>query len=301
MNGLQNSPKTMRVAVIWGYQRQERQWGTHHQFWEATIRDRQDMEVVRYTWENWQTMPNDFDLYFFIDFHPSLFQVCRTKYHPRIFYWFDSFHHSFVYPAQIIECFDRSYFAEYQAVRALHNVGVSKVKWLPAAYYPKVYRPMGTAKLHQYAFIGQPDDTVIRKGMTRKEFIEKLKTERLHGYVGQGIYGEDVNRVYNESEILLDRTIYSNIGTRIFETIGSGGFLMVNRGPIPSGIDELAMDGRHFISYDDSYDDCLEKIKYYLTHPSERIRIATAGEIHFRNHHTYAKRFDSILSDLGYA
>lgn len=289
----------MRVAVVWGYQRLERVWSTHHQFWEAALRQRPNIEVIRYTWDDWQQMPDDFDLYFFIDFHPSLFKVCRTQFHPRIFYWFDSFHHSFVYPAQIIECFDRSYFAEYQAVKALNNLGVSKVRWLPAAYHPDVYKPIQATKLHQYAFIGQPDDTVIRKGTTRKEFIEKFKSEQLHGYVGQGIYGEDVNRVYNESEILIDRTIYSNIGTRIFETIGSGGFLLVNRGPIPSGIDELAMDGRHFISYDDSYEDCLDKMKYYLNNSKERNKIATAGEIHFRKNHTYSNRLDTIFSDLG--
>lgn len=292
--------KKFRVAVIWGYPRTEMPWSSHHMFWEATIRERPDMEVTRYTWDNWQTMPNDYDLYFFVDFHPSLFKVCRTQYHPRIFYWFDSFHHSFVYPAQIIECFDRSYFSEYQAVKALNNVGVSKVSWLPAGYYPGVYRPIAANKLHDYAFIGQPDDTVMRKGTTRKEFIEKFERETLKGYVGQSVYGDDINQVYNESTILIDRSIYSNIGTRFFETIGSGGFLLVNRTPIPSGVDTLAMDGVHFVSYDDSFEDCLAKMKYYIAHPDQREKISKAGQSYFSKHHTYANRFDVILSDLGY-
>lgn len=291
----------MRIAVIWGYPRAEKLWGTHHQFWEATIREYPGMEVTRFNWENWHEMPTNFDLYFFIDFHPSLFRVCHTNFHPRVFYWFDSFHHSFVYPAQIIECFDRSYFSEYQAVKALNNVGVSKVFWLPAAYYPGVYRPVAFNKVHQYAFVGQPDDTVVRRGMTRKEFIQKFKEEKLRGYVGQGIYGDDVNRVYNETEVLLDRTIYSNIGTRFFETIGSGGFLLMNRVPIPSGIDQIAMDGAHYISYDDSYEDCFKKLQYYLAHADEREKIARAGEAFFKKHHTYTQRFEKILTDLGHA
>lgn len=287
----------MRIAVIWGYNRPEVQWSTHHQFWEAALRDRPDVEVVRFNWENWQNMPNDFDLYFFIDFHPSLFQVCRTQFHPRIFYWYDSFHHSFVYPAQVIDCFDMSYFAEYHAVKTLNDLGVSKVKWLPAAYYQGLHRPVKSQKLHQFAFIGQPDDTVIRAGMTRKGFIETLSMT-MKGYVGQGVYGEEVNRIYNESMILVDRTIYCNIGTRIFETVGSGGFLLVNRGKIPSGIDKLAMDGAHFVTYDDSYQDCLDKMQYYIKNESERERIAACGEAYFRKHHTYANRIDTILGDM---
>jgi hypothetical protein len=295
------SVSKLQVAIIWGYSRTEKLWGTHHQFWEATLREHPNIEVHRYNWDNWQTMPTGYDLYFFVDFHPSLFRVCHTEFHPRIFYWFDSFHHSFVYPAQIIDCFDRSYFSEYQAVKALNNVGVSKVSWLPAAYYPGVYRPIVTEKLHQYAFVGQPDDVVIRKGMTRKEFVEKFLSEQLRGYVGQGVYGDDVNRAYNETEVLLDRTIYSNIGTRFFETIGSGGFLLMNRVPIPNGMDELAMDGRHFVSYDDSYEDCLQKLRYYLEHREEREKIAKNGEAYFRKYHTYAQRFEKILVDLGCA
>lgn len=291
----------VKIAIIWGYPREERQWSTHHMYWEATLRERPDIEVHRFNWENWEKMPTGFDLYFFVDFHPSLFKVCRTKYHPRVFYWFDSFHHSFVYPAQIIDCFDRSYFAEYQAVRALNNVGVSKVKWLPAAYYPGLYRPIKADKLHHYAFIGQPDDTVIRKGLTRKEFIMKLGAEpAMRGYVAQSVYGEAVNQVYNETLILVDRTIYSNIGTRVFETVGSGGFALVNRGSIPTGLDELAMDGAHFVSYDDSYEDCIEKLRYYIEHENERAKIAERGEAHFRKNHTYSNRLDVILKDIGY-
>ncbi len=143
---------------------------------------------------------------------------------------------------------------------------------------------------------------MIRKGKTRKEFMTGLsKEEGIRGYVAQSIYGDQVNQVYNESLILLDRTIYSNIGTRVFETIGSGGFALVNRGTIPSGLDKLAMDGAHFVSYDDTYADCLEKMHYYIENHAAREKIAKCGEAHFRNNHTYGHRFNTILDDLGYA
>lgn len=289
-----------QVAIIWGYDREEIQWSCHHHYWEVSLRERDNIEVYRYNWDNWQTMPTGFDLYLFIDFNKSLFRVHDKSYHPRVFFWWDHFHHSYVYTAQIIQYFDCSYLAEYHAVKELNNLGISKVKWLPPAYYPWLYRPLNLSKLHKFAFIGQPDDTLITKGYTRKEFFTKLSSEPyMNSYIGQGVYGEEVNKVYNESMVLIDRTIYCNIGTRIFETIGSGGFLLVNRGPIPSGIDELAFDGQHFISYDDSYEDCLDKLKYYIKHEEERQKIARNGEAYFRQHHTYHHRIDVIFKDLG--
>lgn len=286
----------MKVAVIWGYDRHEQQWNSHHQFFEAALRERPNIEVQRYFWTNWQDMPTNLDFYFFIDFHTSLFQLSKTNFHPRVLYWWDCFHHSFCYPAQVIDCFDRAYFAEKQTVMALNYLGNQKVKWLPSGYYEKLYRPLEVNKLHQYCFIGQPDNVVVRHGKTRKEFFESLVKEKLHGYIGQGVWGDEVNKIYNESCVLIDRTIWTNLGTRFFEAIGSGGFLLVNRNA-NNGLDEIAHDGMHFVSYDDSYDDMLNKLKYYLTHPEERERIVKAGEKYFRNHHTYSHRLEIILNE----
>jgi hypothetical protein len=289
-----------KVAFVWNHQHEERPWSCHYQFLEATLRQYENIEVCRYNFSNWQTMPTDLDLYIFADFDQSLFKINDKSYHPRIFYWLDSFHHSFVYLAQVINCFDMSYLSEYQTVKALRNMNISKVRWLPAAYYPNIYRPINIPKSYHWAFVGQPDDVVIRKGLTRKAFFEKLYTEPgLRGYVNQGVYGDDINRIYNESTVLLDRTIYYNLGTRFFETIGSGGFLLVNRGPISNGADEISFDGQHYISYDDSYEDCVDKLRYYLEHTRERQRIARNGEDYFTKHHTYKHRVDSILTDLG--
>lgn len=289
-----------KIAFIWGYNRHEMQWFSHHQFWEASLREYPDTEIHRYTWENWQDMPKGYDLYFFMDFHPTLFQVSKSSFHPRIFYWFDCFHHSFAYPAQVIDCFDRSYFAELQVVKALNSMGVTKVRWMPPAFYQGLYRPVEVAKIYGWAFVGQPDDVVIRRGMTRKEFMTNLiKEDGIIGYVDQQIYGEKINLKYNESMVLLDRTIFNNIGTRFFEVVGSGGFLLANRTKIYNGIDELAVEGRHFVSYDDSYADCLDKLKYYIAHNEERTKIAKDGYDYFINNHTYAHRIKKIFDEMG--
>jgi spore maturation protein CgeB len=194
--------------------------------------------------------------------------------------------------------FDRSYFAERNVVKALNDQGLDAVHWLPPAFYEGVYRPVDSNKDLDFSFIGQPDNTVVRKGLTRKEFVERVGTE-LNGVIVQGVFGEAVNALYNRSRILFDRTIYNNVGTRIFETIGSGGFVLANKGSVSSGLETLAIDGHHYVSYDDSYDDFIKKARYYIQHEEERKKIATAGYKHFLKNHTYANRIDTILGDFG--
>jgi len=291
----------MRVAIIWGnIGDPEPAWTAHHMFWEHALRETKDVEVTRFTWQNWQLMPTDFDLYFFIDFHPSLYRVQTTYYHPRIFWWWDSFHFSFIVPTQIINLFDRTYFAEKLVVDALP--GMSKLRWLPPAYSTAIYKPLSLFKVHDWAFIGQhgPTDCVTRHGLTRTEFITKLyRNKDYHGYLNTGIHGDLLNQVYNESAILIDRTIYTNLGTRFFETIGSGGFLLANRSAVPNGMDDVATDGAHFISYDDTYDDFIEKFVWYRSHDKEREKIARTGEAYFKANHTYHHRVKAIFTDLG--
>jgi hypothetical protein len=290
----------MKICLIWGNHYDDKPYHTHHSFWEATLKDL-GIEFVRYTWGDWQIhMKPEYDLYFFIDFHPCLYQLHKyPQFHPRVFYWWDCFHHSFCYPAQITEMFDRAYLAEYNTAIALQNQGLTNVFWLPPAFYEGCYHPININKIYDFSFIGQPDDTVVRKGKTRKEFFIELQVKYPKSCIVQSVWGEDVNKIYNQSRILVDRTIYNNVGTRVFETIGSGGFTLVNRGKVNSGIDKLAIDGAHFISYDDSLEDCIKKMEYYLNYEAEREKITKAGYKHFLINHTYSHRLDVILKDFG--
>lgn len=296
----------LKIALIWGNHYNDKPHTTHHTYWECALRHMPMITFTRYTWHDWQSrMTDEHDLYMFIDFNPSLYKLHNKSFHPRIFYWWDIFHYSFSYPAQIIEMFDKSYFAEYNTVYALQNQGLYNVAWLPPAYYEGLFYPTGAVKDLDFAFIGQPDDVVVRHGLTRKQMIEKLQSyhhngKQLTSEVRQGVYSTAVNDIYNRSKILIDRTIYNNIGTRVFETIGSGGFALVNRGKVNSGIDKLAIDGYHFVSYDDSFDDLIDKMTYYIDHDRERNRIVDAGHKHFRTNHTYLNRINTILKDFGY-
>lgn len=289
-----------KIALIWGNHRNDPKYTTHHSFWEEALRTRPGITVERITWNEIQHMPNGFDLHLFVDFNTCLFRLPPDRLRPRAFYWWDAFHYPFVYPAQVSELFDIAYFAEKLTAESLINGGFENAVWLPPAFHPGLYRPLpGVSKVHDYAFIGNEDDVVIRSRLTRHGFLDRLRyTSGVHGYMGSGLHGEIVNQIYNESKILFDWTIFYNLGTRFFETIGSGGFLLMNRLKRPNGMDLLATEGVHFACYDGSFDDFERQLRKYLRDDGARERIAKAGHEHFLKNHTYSNRLDQILSDF---
>lgn len=290
----------MKIAVIWGLHRNYPPHSTPHGFWEEALRGRPGVIVERLTWDEIQYIPDGFDLHLFIDFHPCLFRLPPDRLRPRALYWWDSFHFAFPYPAQVSELFDLAYFSEKLTADSLKNAGFRNARWLPLAFHQGLFRTLpGVNKIHDYGFVGTEDDVVFRSRMTRHGFLERLRyTSGLHGYIGNGVFGETVNQIYNESKVLFDWTIFDNLGTRFFETIGSGGFLVTNRPKHPNGMEELATEGVHFASYDGSFDDFEKQLRKYLKDDAGRERIALAGHEHFLKNHTYSNRLDRILADF---
>ncbi len=71
---------------------------------------------------------------------------------------------------------------------------------------------------------------------------------------------------------------------RLFEVLGSGGFLLTREAPnfaatFPEGV---------FATYRDR-EDCLAKVDYYLSHDSERRAIAAAGEAFIRERYDFSR------------
>lgn len=66
-----------------------------------------------------------------------------------------------------------------------------------------------------------------------------------------------------------------------------------------NGLNKLGTDGEHFVTYDESLNDFLDKFDYYLKHEAEREIIARSGHQHFSQNHTYKHRVEKIFRDLG--
>jgi spore maturation protein CgeB len=85
------------------------------------------------------------------------------------------------------------------------------------------------------------------------------------------------------------------IKARIFEVTGAGGFLMTENA---EGIDGYFLPDREIIVFD-NVESLTKKIRYFLSHPDERDRVARAGFVRTRNDHTYDIRFRNLIGNIG--
>lgn len=270
--------------------------------WKRSLEEMPDVKLHLYTWNKgseryWGTMPHDLDLYLFLDYRPELWEIARYNYHPRALFWWDTFHHMQSVSLQLALVFDKVYVAERIESDYMKTLDFNNVEWLPGAFYPGLYHPMKTNKVHSFGFIGQFDNTIIRKGYTRKSLLDSLCI-RYNGFISNNCRGPYTNQVYNESKIMPERTIFANIGTRLFEVVGSGGFCLMNRYPCRNGLDDLGIDGTHFVTYDESIEDFMEKFDYYIKNDIIRETIALNGHKYFLENHTYQHRIQRIFKDF---
>lgn len=114
-------------------------------------------------------------------------------------------------------------------------------------------------------------------------------------YCGSVDYWSQMPKVFRASKINLNMTIpniKSGIPLRVWDILGSGGFLLTNyQAEIPYYFEE----GKDIVCFD-GIEDMRDKVKYYLSHEEERAKIARNGYEKVKEHHTYVDRLSKILT-----
>jgi hypothetical protein len=186
--------------------------------------------------------------------------------------------------------FDHVYFHSQACVRTAVARG-----WMPAdrcavmlnGFDPQLYRRIDGV---------EQDLDVLFVGLVtghRAPLLERLgRVCRLH--VAQA-YGEDCVRLMNRARIVLNIHAgdFPDTETRVFEAMGSGGFLLSER----LSEDSPFRDGEHLVECDDEAG-LVEKIGYYLAHDEERRAIAERGHAVALTDHTYLARARQIAAVL---
>ena len=139
---------------------------------------------------------------------------------------------------------------------------------------------------------------------TGNKILDRVqKRIKLHiwGYGKTGIkraWGKDMYTIFAKSKIVINRHIdiaknYAN-NMRMFDATAMGALLITDH---KDNMEEFFEVGKEVITYKDAHD-LVNKIKYYLSHPDERIKIAKAGQKRTLRDHTYEvrmKELDKIL------
>jgi len=120
---------------------------------------------------------------------------------------------------------------------------------------------------------------------------DKLKGVVCHGGVSSLV---EMPQVFRKSKINLNmtmRAIKSGLPQRVWDVLGSGGFLLTNyQAELPENLEI----GKHVAAYE-TIDEACEIINYYLAHEEERLEIAQNGYEYVLKNHTVLNRVATMI------
>lgn len=144
---------------------------------------------------------------------------------------------------------------------------------------------------------GRPDRLEVVERL-RKAFDTKVYGQRWPKWANGPVRGEEWFRAAYSSKFLINfpRTAagYTNVKVGVFEATATGRLLFTEY------FDEMSRYfeyDKEIVGYSD-VDELIDKIKYYLNHPSEAAKIAEAGKLRCAREHTWARRLTQLFQAL---
>ncbi|MBF0132983.1 MAG: glycosyltransferase family 1 protein [Magnetococcales bacterium] len=113
-------------------------------------------------------------------------------------------------------------------------------------------------------------------------------------------HGGGSSLVYNRSKINLQLNPFTTLHHRVFEVIGSGGFLLLGKIAPDKDLNQLTdylQEGEGYIFFD-GRQDLMAKINYYLKHDEERVAIVKKGQKRVLTEYNYVAGGQKILDIL---
>jgi Glycosyl transferases group 1 len=208
--------------------------------------------------------------------------------------------------------FDGYFFMNESCVGAAQDAGFANASYLAHAVDLQVFYPLpGSEKKYDICFVGN-------WSAKRQLFIEAaLKVSpnlALYGgkwlgkcwnkppiircWKGRYVEGEDLNRLYNVSRVVLNVTNWgkgqgkarSGMNMRVLEVPATGTFLLTDES---KELDSFLKPGVHVGIYND-LEDFPVMLRQFLKNDMKRETIAAAGLAHVRERHTY----DHVVRDV---
>ncbi|MCR4617423.1 MAG: DUF3880 domain-containing protein [Lachnospiraceae bacterium] len=121
-----------------------------------------------------------------------------------------------------------------------------------------------------------------------------LKGVNIHGGVSSL---KEMPLVFRESKININHTMRAikiGLPQRIWDVLGSGGFLLSN---YQSELPKYLEIGKHLAAYETA-EEAEELISYYLTHEDERLEIANAGYLFAKENNQVVNRVSTMIKTV---
>src|SRR5271165_1320568 len=164
------------------------------------------------------------------------------------------------------------------------RAGLRNLHWLPAVDFGFMAREPRSTRSRPLTFAGQ----VGRWHPWRSAVLSQVRKAGLPLEVIQGSLSDTAD-CYADSEVTLNVSLNGDLNLRVFEALGAGGFLLTDELSEASGMRMLFEPGRHLDVWRGP-GELIEKIRFFLGHPSEVTRIREEGRAEvLRSHHPDVK------------
>lgn len=173
--------------------------------------------------------------------------------------------------------------------------------YLPEASDPNLFRPLSEPKCYDVCFVGA--NYGIRSKIVKAIEQKGVRVEVYgKGWPNGMIPTEKVPELFARSRIVLGvgtigytKDFYA-LKMRDFDGPMSGSLYLTHHNP---DLEELFDIGKEIETYR-TPQECVEKVCYFLAHPDQAEAIGRAGRIRAEREHTWEKRFEKLLSTLGF-
>jgi len=227
-------------------------------------------------------------LVFFDNSSPILVSGFNTIDIPKLFYSVDTHHHGFLH-RMIGKCMNQVLIAQKDYMNTFLPEE-AHVEWLPL--WASLKASPVDKKDYDAVFIGTLNK---RLNPNRVAFFEELQKE-VPILCTSGHFPD----YFTRAKIAINQTVKGDLNFRVFESLMCGPLLLTET--ISNGLSELFDINEHFVTYTKgNTKEAADKIRYYLSHPTEAARIAEAGRAQVLAHHLpfhRALKLDAALKNI---
>ena len=144
-------------------------------------------------------------------------------------YWASDTHLGFDYRLEKAKKFDHVFCAQKQAVIDFKEKGVN-AEWLPHAFEPMAYQDISTGTPVPFNYANKDFDVAFVghvNSENRVDFLDRMLGEFPNFFFGQRKF-QDAAQIFCKSKIVLNISMKEDTNMRVFETMGSGSFLLTD-------------------------------------------------------------------------
>lgn len=212
---------------------------------------------------------------------------------PTVYYGIDTHMHKEISFAEANR-YKFVFFAQKKGVEDFKaETGHKNTFWLPCSAEQMIHRPFDVKEINDIAFIGGVD--MLKAHKQRRDYLKKLN-ENFKLFMGRAM-GLWMSYCYAKAKMVFNCSVKGDLNMRVFEALACKKLLITDKLPDETGVDELFIEGTDYISYKDEKE-LIDKVKYYLDHKEERLKIAESGYAKVLKGHTYDARVKEMLCQI---